>query len=418
MQLHLDTADIVTHSRIKLGMLLEFDNGKARRTRGLLNGIVSWKRIQITTNPPMQIDNGWLVLDYKALEAAQGKMTFEVSTTKRDKKYKATFTRIFPTIQSLEPATMEINAYVNTPLQIAACYSNGRSYTVSPQSTLPAISLQDIKVELPDYVGIQNGECTYNPLWGTYFQELPICISSSSVEIQEFTVPTNFDVTINYKTKGSDGRSANNGYSGESAPAGHNPGDGTHGERGEDGRTPNTVHVFQKKVDDIYLTWIVDGTQQYKYLLGENANLHITSQGGNGGNGGDGGPGGDGADGTEEYAETRGGRGGDGGDGGNAGYGGDVKIYSSHILQSKDIVRHSSFPGTPGAGGSKGKSGLNGSEYESESGLLFGLLRIGLKLSGNGSPGNSGLAGRSGSASFYPLNEEENELILSSFIED
>lgn len=416
MQLHVDSADAVVTGTAQLGLVIEYSNGNTRRTRGLLKGLFKWSKVHISTYPAMQVDNGVLLLDQNKIEENRGVVQFRIAVLRGRDSFISYFHHQFPVLQNIEIEEQHIVGYVPNDMEVLACFSNGRAYTISNQKKIRALKMSDLDVEFPDYVQHIGSQVVYRPTWETYVKEVPICITSKFLDAREFRIPTSVNSKITCKLKGSNGENGGNGENGVDAPdAGYDPTDGTDGWNGGHGQKPENMYVFQKRVDDVYLTWLIYDGQQQAYVLGEEAVIEIFTVGGNGGNGGRGGRGGNGADATEEYDETYGGTGGNGGRGGDAGDGGDVYIISPGKEYKKEMFAIRNEAGIPGEGGKRGKAGYTGSEYEDEPSLISMLVRATIRPLGGGKRGSGGDTGKPGKIVQDKMTKEEDKLLNQAF---
>jgi hypothetical protein len=422
LQLHIATSDIVKSDKIRIGVVAESNRGYERRTRGLLRGVISWKSIKVTTEPPMEVDNGMLLLDHKAISENNGVVIFTVSVKRKGKWFQSTFKKSFATLQKVELDNTIIEAYKHSAIQVRGCFSNGREYMVNKDVRLPGLSVEQFDIEAPDYVRANNGGLLYSPDYSVYFKQVPICVKYKNLDWSETYLDVNYDVQVLYNAEGKNGQDGHDGYAGHSASrAGYSPSRGTDGTSGTAGTEPSTIYVYQKKMEDVYLTWLIHEGNQMQYIFSNNARLNIVTSGGDGGDGGNGGRGGSGADGTAEYEETFGASGGDGGNAGDGANGGDVHVYYNKYEDlNKNLVQVNSVPGNAGKAGVKGKGGYPGTAYvadDEESSLfsiLAGAVLLATKNSGSFS-GKAGSNGKKGSVAYYSMDDEERQLIDNAF---
>lgn len=417
LQLHVDTATSLTSGQVKLGIVLEYAKGKQRKTKGLMRGIVNWDRVLITTKPTMLVNNGVLQIEQSKLEKSNGLVLFNIGVLSGGDTFFAQFNHRFPTLDYIDIPNEQIKAYQTTELQLMACFSDGNTIFFKKTDNINALVNAEVTLEFPNYVTQQNRLLSYTPKWDDYVKDVPICISTAYTPQFEVYVPTNVNVDIYYSAAGLSGEKGRDGESGQSAPSNsHEGGDGGNGWNGGHGQTPKDVVVFQKKIEDVYLTWLVHVGESKFYVLGLDSKIIISSVGGDGGDGGAGGYGGDGADANDTYTETSGGRGGDGGKGGDAGNGGSVRCYTDDRQYSVTHIALQSSAGAAGFGGKKGKRGKDGISNNDDEGL-FSLLVRGLvrPIGMNGTGGINGHSGRMGQLTVESINAEEIEQILDAF---
>ncbi len=424
--LHYDTTDLLLPG-CKVPIGIQFVNfnqyeEELTSTRGLLNGEVSWRKLEVEVEGGVFRSGKILIAD--SLRGFPGDY---VTVHIRDKKtgdilHDEHLFLNYPTEVKILPSEEIIKAPGNAfRFFVMKEYDNQRRVFHK--------SLYGLRRELQSYsIHTEGGYLAKNNEFQLFsdpdrFNQHQVALTMYHLQYPWLRGELRFtlDYIDDYKFvfRGRDGF---NGFSGSSGGCGMNGNQGQHGGDGESG--PN-LYIEGDEYFDPYLGKHLlrltlfntrNGREQSVLMNGmEGATCTIVSSGGDGGWGGSGGSGGagyDGRDGTKSMIEEReevvekdaegnerkvvkktykevqgpgedGGDGGHGGDGGWGGFGGDggdihLTLDSEYYLEDLYLISKGGGGGSGGFGGSGGRGGSGGSG------------------SPNGQPGTSGSFGRSG----------------------
>lgn len=401
-------------SIVEIGLCLNYQNGKRRKTRGLNKGTKSWSKFDVNINHG-RFDNGKIHIDRKSVLKSKEKVVIVTVSPKKQKDFKK---QLFIGIPYLKRIALEYDSGAilapgfEIPFWIRADYSSGKSFYSKNKAqelnkNIPKnihVNINDFAIDSPEPLIISQ----QNVILPINDSLLYRSINLSAVHKKNKKLYTELRIPINYKAKyylnyqgfaGAQGYNGNNGYDRDVGDGsdGENGGDGENGSDGIDLKIYAIDNYFFNSDTLVHLAFESENGIETLILDANKANVTIQANGGNGGNGGHGGSGGNGGDETNEYESGWGGNGGDGGNGGNGGNGSHVKIFTSldMFFDSRLIIVENSG-GAAGIGGKGGARGIGGSEMEEENDdtpFVLSLLKTVAEVI---LPPNSGAKGKDG----------------------